>query len=352
MMLNDRFLYKNIQVKKLKFAIVGTGNVSNDHILALQQTEGVELTHIFGRNKTVLNKLAAKHNILPVSDYSELLNNPEIDVIDITLPSGLHAEFGIQAAKAGKHVVVEKPIDVNLEKAQALIDACKKQGVVLSVISQMRFSDAMQKLHHYVSTEKFGKLLQGDAYIKWFRTQDYYDSGAWRGTDALDGGGAFINQGIHYTDLLLSLMGPVKNVYAKTRNAIHEIEVEDTGIALLEFDSGAQGVIQASTALFPGQSARLEIHGTKGTVIFEDDEIVFEHFEDEEAYSATNTKNEGNASDPRATNSALFIRQFEDIVDAINHKNQPKVSGEEALKALQLVLAIYKSSASGKAIEF
>ncbi|MCK5784461.1 MAG: Gfo/Idh/MocA family oxidoreductase, partial [Desulfobacterales bacterium] len=295
-------------MNKLRFAIVGTGNVSNDHISALNNTAGVELTHIFGRNEIILNELAEKHHILPVTDYFELLKNPDIDVIDITLPSGLHADFGIEAAKAGKHVVVEKPIDVSLEKAQALIDECKKQGVILSVISQMRFSDAMQQLHQYVADGRFGKLLQGDAYIKWYRTQDYYESGAWRGTHALDGGGAFINQGIHYIDLLLSVMGPLKSVYGKVRTANHEIEVEDNGIALLEFSAGAQGVIQASTALFPGQSARLEIHGTKGSVVFENDEIVFQHFEGEEAFSATPSAQAGMASDPRATNSALFIR--------------------------------------------
>ena len=338
-------------MKKLKFAIVGTGNVSNDHISALKKVEGAELTHIWGRNKEAVKALAAKHNIHWTHDYSEILNNPEIDVIDIVLPSGLHARFGIQAAKAGKHVVVEKPIDVSLDKAKALIGECKKQGVTLSVISQRRFSEAMQRLYHYVVSGKFGKLLQGDAYIKWYRSQEYYDSAEWRGTYALDGGGAFINQGIHYIDMLLWLMGPVKSVCARTRKAIHNIEVEDTGIAMLEFAGGAQGVIQASTALFPGQPARLEIHGTKGTVIFQDDEIIFRHFEGEEPFSAAAGPDKGSASDPTATNNELFVRQFEDIVAAIDGKTRPQVSGEEAYNALQLVLAIYMSSASGRTVE-
>ena len=339
-------------MKKLKFAIIGTGNVSNDHISALKKVEGAELTHIWGRNKEAVKALAAKHNIQWTHDYSGILNNPEIDVIDIVLPSGLHASFGIQAAKAGKHVVVEKPIDVSLDKAKALISECKKQEVTLSVISQRRFSEAMQRLHHYVVSGKFGKLLQGDAYVKWYRSQEYYDSAAWRGTYALDGGGAFINQGIHYIDMLLWLMGPVKSVCARTRKAIHNIEVEDTGIAMLEFAGGAQGVIQASTALFPGQPARLEIHGTKGTVIFQDDEIIFEHFVGGKPFSAATGQNTANASDPRATNSELFIRQFDDIVAALNHKKKPAVSGEEAFKALQLVLSVYKSSETEKTVEF
>jgi len=338
-------------MRKFKFAIIGTGNVTNDHISALQKVEGAELTYIFGRNKSAVKELANKHNILWTTDYNEILKNPDIDIIDITLASGLHADFGIKAAKAGKHVIVEKPIDVSLEKAEALINECKKHGVTLGVISQMRFSKGMRKLYNYVSTGKFGEFIQGDASIKWYRTQEYYDSGKWRGTYALDGGGPFINQAIHYIDLLLSVMGSVKNVYAKTRTVSHNIEVEDTGIALIEFTNGAQGVIQASTAFFPGLSARLEIHGTKGTVIFENDEIIFEHFKGDQAFSAINSKKKGGASDPRIINNDLFVRQFEDILSAISNKQHPKVNGKEAYKALQLILAIYKSSVSGQLVD-
>lgn len=337
--------------KKLRFAICGSGNITGEHISALQNIDGAEAAYIFGRNESALKVLANKYNLLWTTDYQEILDNRKIDVIDITLPSGLHAEFGIKAAKAGKHVIVEKPIDVTLEKAEELIKICKKQGVTLGVISQNRFSDGMQKLYKYIAAGKLGKIIQGDAYIKWYRTKEYYDSGEWRGTRALDGGGAFINQAIHFIDLLLSVMGPVKRISAKTRTVKHNIEVEDIGIAMVEFANGAHGIIQASTAIFPGLPARLEIHGTKGTVIYENDSITFEHIEGEEPYLKVNEAQSGGAADPKMLNSELFIREFEDIISAIHQKWQPIVSGEEAYKALQLILAIYESSNSGEPVE-
>jgi len=337
--------------KKLVFAIIGTGNISSEHISALQNIDGAEVSYIYGRNESALKELAKKYNLSWTTDYQSILNNPLIDVIDIVLPSGLHAEYGIKAAQAGKHVVVEKPIDVTLESAEELINVCNEKEVTLGVISQMRFSDGMQKIYDYITNGKLGDIIQGDAYIKWYRSMEYYNSGEWRGTKALDGGGPFINQAIHFIDLLLSVMGPVKNVTAKTRTVNHDIEVEDIGVAMVEFESGAHGIIQAATAIFPGLPARLEIHGTKGTVIFENDNIIFEHIEGKQPFLVVNDAKIGGAADPKNLNSDLFIREFEDIISAINQKRQPTVCGEEAYKALQLILAIYESSDSGESIE-
>ena len=335
--------------KKLKFAIVGAGAIASHHILALQQISGAEVSHVCRRDETKVQELAQNFNILGTTNYQDLLKNPDINVIDITLPSGLHAEFGIQAAQAGKHVIVEKPIDVTLKKADALIKACKDNGVALGVISQMRFTDDMLKLYDYVSTGRFGKLIQGDAYIKWYRSQKYYNSGAWRGTWALDGGGPFINQGIHFIDLLLSVMGPAKWVSAKTRNVSHDIEVEDIGMAMVEFKNGAHGVIQAATTVLPGLPARLEIHGTKGTIIFEGDRISFLYIQGEQPCTVQEV-DKGGASDSMAINVTPFVREFEDIIAAIHEKREPKVSGREARKSLQLILAIYESSKTGKPV--
>jgi len=337
--------------KKLKFAIIGTGNISSEHISAVQNIDGAEVTYIYGRNESALKELASKYNLSWTTDYQSILDNPAIDVVDIVLPSGLHAEFGIKAAQAGKHVVVEKPIDITLKRARELINICKEKGVTLGVISQMRFSDGMQKIYEYVTAGKLGKIIQGDAYIKWYRSMEYYDSGEWRGTKTLDGGGAFINQAIHFIDLLLSVMGPVKKVTAKTRTVNHNIEVEDIGMAMVEFANGAHGIIQASTAIFPGLPARLEIHGSKGTIIFENDKIVFQHIEGEELFTAVSDDEISGAADPKNLNSGLFIYEFEDIISAIKQKREPKVSGEEAFKALQLILAIYESSNSGGPVE-
>lgn len=336
---------------KLNFAIIGTGSISRAHIESLQHINDAEVTHIYGRNEATLKSLTDSYNLIGTTDYQAILENPAVDAVVIVLPSGLHAEFGIKAALAGKHVIVEKPIDVSLEKAKDLINSCEENSVTLGVISQMRFSDGMLKLYEYVSEGKLGEIFQGDAYIKWYRSMEYYNSAEWRGTRALDGGGAFINQAIHFIDLLLSVMGPVKKVTAKTRTVNHNIEVEDIGMAMVEFANGAHGIIQASTAIFPGLPARLEIHGTKGTVIFEDDKIIFEQFEGEKPFILGNESEKGSASDPKKFNSDLFIREFEDIISAIKYKRKPKVSGDEAYKALQLVLSIYKSSDIGEPVE-
>jgi len=336
--------------EKLKFAIVGVGAVASHHIKALRQIEAAEAVAVCRRNEEKAKEFARQFNVDWTTDYQELLEDPDIDVIDVTLPSGMHADIGIAAARAGKHVIVEKPIDVTLEKADALIGACKESGVTLGVISQYRFMDPVQKLYDYVKKGKLGKLIQGDAYIKWYRSQAYYDSGDWRGTWALDGGGPFINQGIHFIDLLLSVMGPVKWVYAKTKTVAHNIEVEDIGMAMLEFENGAYGVIQASTAIFPGLPARLDIHGERGTIIIEGEKLSFLHVEGEEPYKAEAVTAAG-ASSPMSIDVTPFVREFEDIITAIKENREPIVNGAEARRSLQLILSIYESSKSGQPIQ-
>ena len=335
--------------KNLKFAIIGAGAVASHHLSALAQVSGAEVRTVVRRDAEKARELAEKFHVNWTTRTEDILRDPEIDVIDITLPSGLHADFGIRAAHAGKHVVVEKPIDISIEKADALIETCEKQGVTLAVISQNRFTEDMLKLYEILKAGKLGQLIEGDAYVKWYRPQSYYDRGGWRGTWALDGGGAFMNQGIHFVDLLLSVMGPVAEVSARTKTAAHRIEVEDIGVAMLKFESGALGVIQASTAMYPGLPARLEIHGTKGTAIFEGTELSFLQIEDEPPLAKENV-NAGGAADPMAISVTPFVREFEDIVSAIREHRQPTVNGQEARRALQLVLAIYESSRTGKPV--
>ena len=334
---------------KIVFAVVGAGAVASHHVRALQQIENVEIV-LCDKSPDKARLLAEKQGVLWCQDFDRLLRNPEVDVVDVTVPSGFHAEIGIQAAQAGKHVVVEKPIDVSLQKADELIASCRLADVTLGVISQYRFMDSTQELYRYLNAGKLGTLIQGDAYIKWYRSQSYYDSGAWRGTFALDGGGPFINQGIHFIDLLLSAMGPVRSVYAKTKNVAHpSIEVEDLGMAMVEFQSGAYGVIQASTAIYPGLPAKLDIHGTKGTISLEGEQLAFKHVEGEEAFKAANVVAAGAAS-PMSIDVTPFVRQFRDIIAAIRGKKQPLVSGTVARQALQLILAIYESARTGMTV--
>ena len=220
----------------LHVALIGSGNIATHHISAWRQTTDVQMMLICSNITEQCKNLATKFDMEWSTDLATALNNDHVEIVDIVVPSGYHAEIGIQAARAGKNVLVEKPIDVTLEKADALIEACRANGVTLGVVSQYRFMDPMNKIYEYIESGKLGTLIQGDAYIKWYRSKDYYASADWRGTYRLDGGGPFINQGIHFIDLLLSIMGPVKSVYAKTKNLAHpEIEVEDIGSAIVEF---------------------------------------------------------------------------------------------------------------------
>jgi len=334
---------------KLKVALIGAGAVASYHVRAIKQVHGLELACICAPEADKVKELAQQFDLPWTTSNQAVFDNPEIDVVDIAVPSGLHAELGIAAARAGKHVIVEKPIDVTLEKADALIENCRSSGVTLSVISQYRFLDPMLKIYELLRGGKLGTLIEGDAYIKWFRSQAYYDSAAWRGTRALDGGGPFINQGIHFIDLLLSVMGPAANVFAKTKTVAHNIEVEDIGMAIVEFQSGAFGVIQASTAMPPGFPAKLDIHGTKGAVSVLGEKLGFKHIEGEEPFQALEV-DAGGAASPMAIDLNPFIRQFTDVASAIREKRQPTVSGTEARRSLQLILAIYESAKLGKKV--
>jgi len=336
--------------KKIRFGIVGTGVIASFHIKALQQLKEVEIVALCDVNEENAKKYGEEFNLYWTTDYTEMLNDSSIDVVDITVPSGLHADLGIKAAEAGKNVIVEKPIDVLLEKADALIEACKKNNVTLGVISQMRFFDSVMKVYEIVKSGKLGKIIQGDAYVKWYRSEEYYKSGGWRGTKKLDGGGAFMNQGVHFVDMILSIMGPVKTVTGKIKTAVRNIEVEDLGMAMLEYQSGAFGVIQASTAIYPGSPGRFELLGTRGTLIFEGDDIKTLEIEGEESFD-TDSVIQGSASNPLNVDILPYVREFKDILEAIKEKREPKVSGAEARKALEVILAIYKSSELNETVE-
>ncbi|MBN1543488.1 Gfo/Idh/MocA family oxidoreductase [candidate division KSB1 bacterium] len=341
---------RNTSKKRWGFALVGTGVIAPYHLKALSSIDECRVVTVCDTDSHKARSFAEEHGLAWTDNLQTILDDPQVDVVDVTVPSGLHAGIGIAAALAGKHVMVEKPIDISLDKADRLIRTCRDTGVILGVISQNRFLDSMQTLYRTVESGALGTLLQGDAAIKWHRTQAYYDSGAWRGTRELDGGGAFMNQGIHFIDLLLSIMGPVKWLQARCKTAAHRIEVEDIGMVLLEFESGAYGVIQASTAFFPGLPARLEIHGTRGSARIEGERLAFLHVEGEDSRQDPGGA-AGGASDPKAIEATPFEKQYRDFIAAIEEKRDPIVSGTVARKPLQLILAIYESSRLQKPVE-
>jgi UDP-N-acetyl-2-amino-2-deoxyglucuronate dehydrogenase len=279
-------------------------------------------------------------------------------VVTIATASGAHLEPAVAAARAGKHVIVEKPLEITLKRCDQIVDACDKAGVRLATIFPSRFHDSSQELKRAVEAGRFGRLTLGDAYVKWYRTQAYYDSGAWRGTWQLDGGGALMNQAIHSVDLLQWLMGNVAEVRACTATLAHErIAVEDTAVASLRFANGALGVIEATTAAWPGYLKRIELHGSHGSAMIEEEDIVKWDFAKKdrrdaaiERQMARSKSTGGGAADPAAIGHQAHAKQFRDFVESIQTGRAPLIDGREGRRAVEIILAIYKSAETGKSV--
>lgn len=341
------------------FGMVGCGMISRFHDKALADVKGARLIGCYDRNYESAKKFAKEAGIAAYETLDEMLADDKIHAVSIGTPSGAHMEPGLAAAKAGKHVIVEKPLEITLKRCDRLIEACEKAGVKLATIFPSRFHEASVKLKKAIDAGRFGRVTMGDAYIKWYRSQEYYDSGAWRGTWKLDGGGALMNQAIHTVDLLQWLMGEVKEISAITGTLAHErIEVEDTAVATLKFASGALGVIEATTAAFPGYLKRVEIHGSTGSASIEEEDIKTWDFARSRAADqaikeemAKRKSGGGGASDPSAIGHHGHAMQFRDFVKAINKDQTPIVDGHEGRKAVEIILAIYKAAETGKTIQ-
>jgi UDP-N-acetyl-2-amino-2-deoxyglucuronate dehydrogenase len=345
-------LKKVIMSQKLGFGIIGIGNISTFHVKCIQQIENCELIALCGRSEERAKEAAQGNGVPYYTNFADLINRDDIDVISICTPSGIHLEPALAAAQAGKHLIIEKPIEIKLERADQIISACQAANVKLAVIFQNRFGEAVQRLRRAVQQGQLGKLILGDGYVKWHRTQKYYDTGSWRGTLKGDGGGALINQAIHTIDLLQWIMGPVKTVYGKVGTFTHNIEGEDLGMALLTFENGAMGMIEGSTSIYPGFPERLEIHGEKGTVILQSGRIKTWEIQgvkqkSEEIFA--DEKSDG-ASDPMAISIEGHLAQYQDFINAVHENREPLVNGIEGRKSLEIVTAIYRSSREGKPI--
>lgn len=347
-------------MSKTGFGIVGCGMIAAFHARAINDIRGAKTVALFTSNPENGKKIAEIIGGCEIySDYGRFLKHPGLDIVNICTPSGAHLEPAVAAAVAGKHVVVEKPLEITLARCDKLIAACKKAGVKLCTIFPSRFSPANMTLKQAIDDGRFGRLTLGDTYVKWWRTQQYYDGGGWRGTWDLDGGGAYMNQAIHNVDLLQWMMGDVAEVSGFTGTLAHErIEVEDTGVAALKFKNGALGVIEATTSAFPGLLKKTEIHGTQGSVIVEQDDILLWHFEPSRKKDdavrekfARKVGGTGGASDPKAISYLGHFRQLQDFVKAIRTGGTPLVDGTEGRKSVELILAIYKSDESGRAVQ-
>jgi UDP-N-acetyl-2-amino-2-deoxyglucuronate dehydrogenase len=341
------------------FGIVGTGVIAAIHAEAIALIPDARLVAVTDVAAGAAAAFTAAHGGEAEPDLGALLARGDVEVVCVCVPSGLHAQVGVLAAKAGKHLIVEKPIDVSLDAADRLIGAAQAAGVALTVISQHRFDTGLVELTRLLGERALGRLVLGEASTKWYRSQDYYDSAAWRGTHAMDGG-SLMNQGIHYVDLLRWCMGPATEVTGVCTTQAHRMEAEDTALAIVRFSSGAVGTILSSTAACPGFPQRLEITGTKGTVTVEDGQIVRPAF-GAGAGPATPGLAGSDApagpadpaaagSDPAALDVASHAAQIADLLAAVDSGRQPAVSGQSAREALEIVCAVYESSRTGRPV--
>jgi UDP-N-acetyl-2-amino-2-deoxyglucuronate dehydrogenase len=341
----------------LGFGIIGCGVIADFHVQAIANLKGARLVGVADQFPEPVKRLAAKHNIgFSTTKIDELLARPDIHIVCVTTPSGAHLEPALAAIKAGKHLVVEKPIEITTERVDELLQAADAKGVKVAAIFQSRFGQGARTVKAAIDAGRFGRLVLCSAYVKWFRSPDYYKG--WKGTLKLDGGGAVMNQGVHAVDLLQWFAGMPTEVFAfKTRRVHTGIEAEDTAAATLRFASGALGTIEATTAAYPGFNKKLEITGEHGSVILEDDNILAWNFRDakpeDEAIRAGGNAGSigGGASDPTKINFYGHQLQLQDLVDSVRNNTRPAVEGREARNAVALIRAIYASAESGKPVK-
>ncbi len=349
-------------------AIVGAGVIGRNHALAIERLPGLHVVAVVDPDIAARDALAASTGSTGYATLPEALADPAVGFVAICTPSGLHAADAELALAAGKHVLVEKPVDVTLEPARSLLVAAREaagRGLVTSVISQHRFDPASVAVAKAVAAGRFGHLTSAVASVAWWRGQEYYDSAGWRGTWTLDGGGALANQGVHTVDLLLWFMGEPVEVYAHTGRVAHQgIEVEDVAVATVTFASGALAVLHATTAAYPGLSVRLSVYGAQGSAVIHDDQVEFFYAGgdgvaagsrgtgesvDQSAEVVAPQEIRGNAkvADPFVVG---HLRQYEDVLDAIATGRSPGVRVEDALQALALVRAVYVSATLGRPV--
>ncbi|MGO9915615.1 MAG: Gfo/Idh/MocA family protein [Isosphaeraceae bacterium] len=339
------------------FGIVGCGMIAEFHTRAINEITNARVVAACSRSADRAEKIAgmATGDCRTYDDLDEMLADPDLDIVCICTPSGAHAEPAVRAALASKHVVVEKPLEITLPRCDAIIEACDAAGTRLCTIFPSRFGPANIRLKEAIEMGRFGRLTLGDTHVKWWRTQEYYDSGGWRGTWNLDGGGALMNQAIHNVDLLYWLMGDVESITALCDTLAHvRIEVEDTAVAALRFKNGALGVIEAATSAYPGLLKRIEIHGDRGSARVEQDDITLWEFQekvfsDNEVYAAMAGQRgfKAGASEPRGITHIGHRDQLVDFLSAIDESRPPLCDGREGRKSVEIIRAIYRSVETG-----
>jgi len=344
-----------------KFAIVGAGVIGKHHGMVMTQLR--DQLKLVAVADTALDKavaLAAAHGGTAYASLGEALAAEEIDVVVVCTPTGRHGEVAIEALSAGKHVIIEKPAEVTVARTDEIIRARQKAGTLVTVISQHRFDPSTEQTLAAVAAGEFGRVTSGIASIDWWRGQSYYDSGGWRGTWELDGGGALMNQGVHTVDLLIAALGRPVEVFAYTGTLAHErIEVEDVATGLVRFESGALGVLHATTAAYPGLSARLQVHGDRGSAVIDNDELAFFHATPlgavaEERMMGVTQAISGGGSPTASSNPGMLSdahrSQYLNFLGALAGTEELRVDLETNRQAVAVITAAYESARTGKPV--
>lgn len=336
----------------VNFAIVGCGLISRLHLEAIKNIDDALLCGVYDVNASEAKETANKWNTKAYSTYEALVEDKDVDAVCICTPSFLHPSLAKQAIEAKKHVLIEKPVALTIKDCDMLIALGEKHGVQVGVVSQLRFSPAIHKIKSAIQDGLLGKLTRADLYMKYYRDQKYYDRGGWRGTWEKDGGGALMNQGIHGVDLLLYFMGSVKSIYAQYGTLVRDIEVEDTLSAVVRYDSGAIGVIEASTADWPGMPRYLEINGELGRIVMEEDRIVLFQVEGHKNYCLLEEEESeiGTHNDPSKISPIWHTKQLENFISAVRGDTDLLVDAWQGRAAVELVLASYQSQEKGMPI--
>ena len=342
--------------------LIGAGNISETHARAASAIPGVVIAGVYAPTRAHAERLAAQYGVTAHASLDQLLDHRPLDLVAIGSPSGLHAQHGIAAARRGIHVLVEKPIDVTTTQADAIIDEAARAGVSLGVIFQDRLKPDIVRAKALVDGGRLGRPILATGHVKWYRTPEYYGGSPWRGTRALDGGGALMNQGVHTVDLLLWLFGPVRRVFGRVATMLHRIEVEDTAVAVLEFANGALGTLEAATSAYPGYSRRIELTGSEGTIVLDGDRLAAVDLraageEDLGAQRLQPSVGSGgagatvSASSPIVADASAHQRVFEDFIRAMATKTPPCCDGRGGRHSVALIEAVYASSRRNEPID-
>ena len=331
--------------REVKIGLIGCGIIGPAHLAAWGSTPGAKISAICDLDESKAKTYADKYGAIAYTDLAKMLKEADIDALDICTPSGFHSTQGLMAIEADKHVLIEKPIDIDINKADKLITAAEAKGLIIACIFQNRIGAEIIRAKQLIDEGMLGTIISGSTYMKWWRGQDYYDSGEWRGTWALDGG-VFSNQAIHAIDQLCWLCGPVKEVkYCHIDTVMHEIEAEDFGVAMLNFENGAYGVVEATTCCYPGAGMKTEIFGTKGSAVFEGPKVTLFEVQGEKIdLSSEDKETSDGRSNPLAISTDGLAVQIANFADCIRNGGEPLVGARSARVAIDALTKMYNKA--------